>query len=331
MKKIALVGYGYWGPNLLRNFYEMDSCEVLYVCDRDLARLKLVRKRYPSVMLTANYEDVLNDNDIDAVVVATPTKFHFELAKKALLAGKDVLIEKPMTTTSIEALELTRIAGKTKRVLMVDHTFLFTQAVRKLKEIIDKGILGKIIYIDSVRVNLGLLQKDSNVIFDLATHDVSILKFLLGADPVKISAEGHKFFGSQEEIAYVHLHYPGGLTANLHVSWLSPLKIRRMMVVGARKMAVYDDIEQSEKIKLYDKGVEFDKTQLRIGYRSGDVYSPNLEIKEGLATMCAEFIAAIEKRKSPISDGKFAYAVVSVLEEASNLAKNVNRKERKNR
>ena len=328
MKRIALVGYGYWGPNLLRNFYETADCEVLYVCDNDLIRLKDVRKRYPSIMLTGSFDDVLRDSEVDAVVIAVPTKYHFEIAKKSIASGKDVLIEKPMTITSKEAEALNEFAAKNKRIVMVDHTFLFTEAVRKLKKIIDAGTLGRIIYIDSVRVNLGLVQKDSNVIFDLATHDVSILKYLLDKDPDRVSAEGHSYFGKQEEISYLHLHYPGGVSANIHVSWLSPLKIRRMMIVGTKKMAVYDDIEQSEKIKLYDKGIEMDKTQVRIGYRSGDVHSPNLEIKEGLSTMSGEFIKSIEKREEPVSSGRFGLAVVKVLEEASKSIKNANSKKR---
>lgn len=329
MKRIALIGYGYWGPNLLRNFYETPNCEVEYVCDLDISKLKSVRKRYPSVILTNSIDDVLSDKEIDAVAVAVPTKHHFEIAKKSLLLGKDVLIEKPMTLSSREADELAHLAAKNKQILMIDHTFLFAEAVRKLKGIIDKGILGKIIYIDSVRVNLGLLQKDSNVLFDLAAHDVSILKYLLDEDPIKVSAVGKKYFGSQEEIGYLHLDYPSGVNANIHVSWLSPLKTRRMMIVGTKKMAVYDDIEQSEKIKLYDKGVEMDKNQIRIGYRSGDVYSPHLEVKEALLTLCGEFIECIVSRKTPISSGKFGAEVVKILETATKSINNYANHKRK--
>lgn len=316
-KKIAIIGYGYWGPNLLRNFYETSDCEVLYVCDTDLQRLKLVRKRYPLVILTTNYDEILKDPDLDAVVIAVPAKFHYEIAKKALVVSKDVLIEKPMTLIAKEASQLVEIAKKNKRILMVDHTFLFTEAIKKLKEIMDSKTLGDIIYIDCVRINLGLIQNDSNVLFDLAVHDIAILKYLLGNDPKKVSAIGKKYFGKQEEIGYITLEYPQNIIVNLHVSWLSPLKVRKIMIIGTKRMVVYDDVEISEKIKIYDKGIETDKIQTRINYRTGDTSSPNLPIKEGLSVMCNEFIKSIITRKFPISDGYFGLKVIEVLEDAT--------------
>lgn len=319
MKYVALVGYGYWGTNLLRNFVETKNCEVVYVCDNDITRLKPIRKRYPSILLTSNYDEILADKEIDAVIIATPTRFHHDLAKKAMNAGKDVLIEKPMALSISEAKDLVIVSKKTKRIIMVDHTFLFTPAVRKLKTIIDSGEIGDIVYIDSVRTNLGLFQTDSNVSFDLATHDIAILQFLLNVSPTVITAVAKSFYGTQEEIFYIHLNYPNKITCHLHVSWLSPLKVRKMMIVGTKKMIVYDDVEQSEKIKIYDKGVVFD--QIRIGYRSGDINSPNIDIKEALGTMALEFIDALETRKEPVSSGLFGLSVVNILEMSNNSSR----------
>lgn len=318
-KKIAIIGYGYWGPNLLRNFYETPDCEVLYVCDIDLQRLKLVRKRYPSVILTTNFDEIIKDEELDAVVVAVPAKYHFEIAKKALDANKDVLIEKPMTLSVKEAKNLVDLAKKNKRILMVDHTFLFTEALKRLKEIIDSKTIGEIIYIDCVRINLGLIQKDSNVFFDLAVHDISIINYLLDNVPQKISSIGKKYFSNQEEIGYLNLIYPNNIMANIHVSWLSPLKLRKILIVGTKKMVVYDDVEPSEKIKIYDKGIDTDKIQTRINYRTGDTNSPNLPIKEGLSIVCSEFVKTLVTRKLTLSDGNFALGVVEVLEKATKL------------
>lgn len=324
MKSIALIGYGYWGPNLLRNFFETPNCAVLYVCDKELAKLKKVRKRYPSIILTSNFQDVLDDIDIDAVIIATPTKFHHSLAKQAMEAGKDVLLEKPMSLTYKEASDLVAIAKKTKRIIMVDHTFLFTEAVRQLKKIINSGEIGDILYIDSVRLNLGLFQTDSNVAFDLGAHDVAILQYLLEKEPTQVTSIAKAFYGEVEDSFYMHLEYPGKITCHIHVSWLSPLKIRRMMIIGTKKMVVYDDVEQSEKIKIYDKGVIVQKSkeiskveQIRVGYRSGDVSSPNLDIKEGLSVLAEEFIQAITTRSEPLSNGKFGKSVINVLEKAT--------------
>ena len=319
MKYVALVGYGYWGTNLLRNFVETKNCEVVYVCDSDITRLKPIRKRYPSIILTSNYDEILVDKEIDAVIIATPTRFHHDLAKKAMEAGKDVLIEKPMALSTSEAKDLVVVSKKTKRIIMVDHTFLFTPAVRKLKTIIDNGEIGDIVYIDSVRTNLGLFQTDSNVSFDLATHDIAILQYLLNASPTVITSVAESFYGTQEEIFYIHLNYPNKITCDLHVSWLSPLKVRKMMIVGTKKMIVYDDVEQSEKIKIYDKGVVFD--QIRIGYRSGDVNSPNIDIKEALGTMALEFIDTLETRKEPVSNGLFGLSIVNILEMSNNSSR----------
>ncbi len=325
LKKIAIVGYGYWGPNLLRNFSNNLDCEVLYCCDLDIVKLKKVRKAYPSIMLTKNYEDILNDSEVDAVVIATPTKFHHPLAKAALESGKDVLIEKPMTLDTKEAKELVEIAQKNNKILMVDHTFLFTQEVRKLKEIIDSGEIGEVLHIDSTRANLGLFQPDSNVVFDLATHDISIIQYLLGKFPKSLTSVGASYYDKQEEVCHLHLDYPGKTTCHIHVSWLSPLKIRQMMIVGTKKMIVYNDVEPSEKVKIYDKGVTVNKhknstskvLQTKIGYRSGDVWAPRIDIVEGLKTLSQEFLTAISERKTTMSSGEFGMSVVNILEKAN--------------
>ena len=316
MKRIALIGYGYWGPNLLRNFFATENCEIVYVCDKDPKRLKEVRKRYPTVILTTEFSDLISDPEIDAIVIAAPTSFHYQLAKSAIESGKDVLVEKPMTLTSKEAYGLVGLARKNKKIIMVDHPFLFTEAVRRLKKIIKDGEIGNVIYIDSVRTNLGLFQKDASVAFDLASHDLSILLYLLGQDPISVISIANSYYGDQDEFSYLHLKFPKNVTCHIHVSWLSPLKVRKMMIVGTKKMIVYDDVEVSEKVRIYDKGVVLDKKQIRIGYRSGDMITPNLEIREALETLSREFIEAITLRKSPLSSGEFGLSIVEILEKA---------------
>lgn len=325
-KRIALIGYGYWGPNLLRNLVSDEECEVLYVCDKDQSKLQKVHRNYPGITLTTDFELVVNDPRIDAVVVATPTSTHFQLAKQAILLGKDVLIEKPMTLSSNEANQLAEIAKKNSRIVMVDHTFLFNDAVLKIKELIKNGEIGDILYIDSVRVNLGLFQRDVNVIFDLATHDFSIINFLLDSSPVSVHAHANTHYGGNENVAYIFAEYPKGITTHVHVSWLSPAKIRRMLIVGSKKMIVYDDIEPTEKIRIYDKGVVMEKTpddvlQMKIGYRSGDVWLPKIDIFEPLSLLIREFIKSTNTRKLPKSGVEFSAQVVEVLEKSTQSAR----------
>lgn len=323
MKKIGLVGYGYWGPNLLRNFVSTPDCEVLYCCDIQLSRIKEIRKKFPSVIVTSSYQDLLDDKELDGIVIATPTKFHFPLAKLALENGKDVLIEKPMTLTSQESTELIAIANKQNRIIMVDHTFLFNEPIRKLKAIIESGEIGDILYVDSVRANLGLFQKDSNAIFDLATHDFSIIQYLLGSSPEWLQAFGQSHYSDQEDVCYVYAQYPKKISVHLHVSWLSPLKVRKMIIVGTKKMITYDDIEVSEKIRIYEKGVDFEKMtvkdsqEIKINYRSGDILTPNLKITEALGVLAKEFVAAMNSRTVTVSDGKFGAEVVKLLESST--------------
>ena len=323
MKKIGIVGYGYWGPNLLRNFIATPDCDVLYCCDVQTTKLKEIRKKFSSVIVTSNYQDLLDDSELDGIVIATPTKLHHPLAKQALLSGKDVLIEKPMTLTSIEADELVSLAARLNKILMVDHTFLFHEAVRKIKSLIDSKEIGEILYIDSVRANLGLFQKDSNVIYDLAAHDFSIIQYLLGDSPIWLQAHGKSHFNNQEDVSYIYVEYPKNISAHFHVSWLSPLKIRQLIIVGTKKMIVYNDLDDAEKIKVYEKGVDMEKelsknvSEIRINYRSGDVWMPNLKISEALSQLTKEFIAAMNDRKSPLSDGKFGSQIVKILEKST--------------
>lgn len=325
--QIGLVGYGYWGPNLLRNLFENSNCEVVYACDKDIVRLEGIKKRYPTIKLTTNFDDLITDPKIKGVVIAVPTKFHYTLAKRALLNNKDVLVEKPFTLTTKEAKELVDIANKQKRILMVDNTFLFNESIIKIKDLIDKGEIGDILYIDSIRVNLGLFQDDINVIFDLATHDFSITQYLIGTRPVKVQAFAKSHFNKQEDVANITAEYKGGVFANVHVSWLSPLKVRRMQIIGTKKMIVYDDIEQSEKIKIFDKGVDIErgltkKLELnKISYRSGDVWLPNIRNVEALSSMIGEFVKAIDTRKLGKSSGKFTLDVMQILEKATQSAR----------
>lgn len=331
MKRVALIGYGYWGPNLLRNLFDTHNCEVVYCCDLSPEKLKLAKKRYPSIIVARKINQVINDPNIDGIVIATPTHTHFKIAREALQKGKDVLIEKPMTMTVDEARELADFAKKNKRIIMVDHTFLFNDAVLKIKELIDKGKLGKVLYIDSVRVNLGLFQPDVNVVFDLASHDFSIINFLLDSKPRWIQAIGKSHYNKQEDIAYVTAQYKKNILAHIHVSWLSPLKVRRMLIIGTKKMVVYDDIETVEKIRVYDKGIfreessEQVKEQIKIGYRSGDAWLPKLNIFEPLGLLTDTFIKAITDRHVPKSGGDFVIQVMEVLE-ASNKSIRTGRK-----
>lgn len=329
-KRIALIGYGYWGPNILRNLFDSD-CEVAYCCDKDELKLKLIQKKYPSVITTTNFQQLVDDKTVDAAIIATPTKTHFMLATKFIESGKDVLIEKPMVLTTKEANDIVRLGKKHKRIVMVDHTFLFSDAVTLMRKIIENRDIGNILYIDSVRTNLGLFQKDSNVIFDLAAHDFSIIQYLLKQSPLSIQAQAHSHvpnftnkknfihFNKHEDVSYIYATYPNNVIAHLHVSWLSPVKIRKMLIVGTKKMIVYDDIEPTEKIKVYDKGVIIEKNdketkELKIGYRSGDIWLPKVDVVEPLFSVIKEFISSIKSRKEPRSGGKFGAEITQILE-----------------
>ncbi|MDO8503230.1 MAG: Gfo/Idh/MocA family oxidoreductase [bacterium] len=321
---IAIVGYGYWGPNLLRTFVNIPGCTVRYCCDLRTEALQEVKRRFPYILTTTDFNEIISDPNIDAVVLATPTESHFALAEKAINSGKDVLIEKPMTCNSEEAWQLVALAEKNKRILMVDHILLFNPAVLKIKELIDSGEIGEILYIDSTRTNLGLFQKDINVIFDLASHEFSILQFILGDMPKVVSVTGKSHVNKQIDVAYITAEYPKNILAHVHITWLSPLKLRRMLIVGSKKMIVYDDNDPSEKVKVYDKGVikeksHRDQKQIKIGYRVGDIWSPHIEIADPLMLLAQSFIDAIVTRRVVRSDGKFSAEIIEILESATNF------------
>ncbi|WAK00581.1 Gfo/Idh/MocA family protein [Methylobacter sp. YRD-M1] len=323
MLRIGIIGYGYWGPNLVRNFAETPGLTVAGVADLDQKRLETVQKRYPGVKTTIRFQDLLEDPSIDAIAVATPVSTHFELGMAVLKAGKHLWLEKPMTESSLQARMLVDEAEMRKRVLIVDHTFIYTGAIRKMAEIIQQEDLGDIYYYDSVRINLGLFQRDVNVISDLAVHDFSILDFLLREQPVEVSVAGTNHFpGTPENLAYISLFYNSGMIAHSNVSWLAPVKVRQILLGGSKKMISYDDLEPSEKIKIYDKGVSFTDDpqkiyQMRVGYRTGDMWAPQLDTTEALRVEGEHFVDCIENDKVPLTDGSLGLRVVELIEAAT--------------
>jgi predicted dehydrogenase len=318
--RIAVVGCGYWGHNLVRNFADLEDAEVAAVCDHDGKALGRIARRYPTVDSKRDYQDVISDPSIDGVVIATPVSTHYPFARKALEAGKHVLVEKPLATSSAQVAELIDLSQKHGTTLMVDHTFLYTGAVRRMKALIDSGEVGELLYFDSVRISLGLVQSDINVLWDLAPHDFSIMDHLCARDPVAISAIGMKHLGCPfENIAYVSAHFDDNFIAHFHVNWLAPVKVRRTIVGGSRKMILYDDMEATEKVKVYDKGVSLNRDpenreRLLTGYRNGDMLAPNLDTNEALRLMARDFACAIAKGTRPTSDCYTGYRVVRLLE-----------------
>jgi predicted dehydrogenase len=323
MIKIGVIGYGYWGPNLVRTFAEAQHGTVAAVSDLDPKKLAQVNKRYPAVRTTSNFQDLLRDPEIDAVAIATPVSTHFEFGMAALKAGKHVWLEKPMTETSLQARKLCDEAAKRNLVVFVDHTFVYTGAVRKMGDVIRSGDLGRVYYYDSIRVNLGLFQRDVNVISDLAVHDFSILDYLLGEHPVAISASGINHFpGTPENLAYITLFYDSGTIAHVNVSWLAPVKVRQILLGGSKKMITYDDLEPSEKVKIYDKGINFTEDpkqiqEMRVGYRTGDMWAPKLDGTEALRLGGDHFIDCIVNKKTPQTDGLLGLRVVELIEAAT--------------
>ena len=322
MIKIGLVGYGYWGINLLRNFMNTKNATVAMVCDPRPERLAIAQKNYPQVAVTHDFEDLLKNPQIDAVVLATPVFSHYPLAKKALLAGKHVLVEKPFTASVAQAEELIELAAQRKLTIMIDHTFLYTGSVQKIKALCDAGEIGKLQYFDSTRINLGLFQTDVNVIWDLAPHDISILFHLFDEKPISVSATGKAHaINKIENIAYLTLHYQSDFIAHFSCSWISPLKVRRILIGGDQRMVIYDDVEPTEKIKIYDttyqlNNTEEEKHKMLIDYRVGDIYLPKVPQKEALAEMAADFVNAISTNQKPLVDGQKGLEVVRVLEAA---------------
>lgn len=320
---ISVIGYGYWGPNLVRNFSQVPEARVVSVCDQSADRRAHVESVYPAIRTCSDVRDVWSNPAVQAVAIATPVSSHYELALQALRAGKHVFVEKPFTTTSAQAERLIEEAEKRQLTLMVDHTFVYTSAVRKIKELVDSGSIGKVHYYDSVRINLGLFQHDVNVLWDLAVHDLSIMDYLFERSPVTIAATGMAHVpGQPENLAYLTCYFDNSLIAHFHVNWMAPVKVRQTLVGGSQKMIVYDDIEMSEKIKVYDKGITLsdnpaDIYQLKVGYRAGDMWAPRLDNIEALQLEANHFVDCIINTRKPLTDGVVGLRVVRILEAAS--------------
>jgi predicted dehydrogenase len=319
---IGVIGYGYWGPNLVRNLVEIEGVEITWCADLRPERRALARKRYPSTVLTEDAHQVLDDPAVDAVVIATPVSTHHALAKRALERDKHVLVEKPLTRSVAEGEELLELAHRKGLVLMVDHTFVYTGAVRKMKEILDVGELGDLYYLDSVRVNLGLFQHDIDVLWDLAPHDLSILTHLIHEAPTAVSATGAAHVGTgHADVAYLTVHFANNFLAHVHVNWLSPVKIRQMLIGGSRRMLVYNDMEPSEKIRVYDRGIRVTTEEgihrTLVDYRTGDMWAPKIENREALAVECEHFVECVRFHRVPWSNAAAGLSVVRLLEAAA--------------
>jgi predicted dehydrogenase len=323
MIRIGVIGYGYWGPNLVRNFAEQPASRVVAVCDQKADRLTLAERRNPNVRVSTDPMALISANDIDAIVIATPVDLHFELGMAALRAGKHLLVEKPIASSSDQAARLVDEAARRRLVLMVDHTFVYTGAVTKIRELVAEGELGEVYYYDSTRVNLGLFQHDVNVLWDLAVHDLSIMDFVLARNPVAVSATGLGHVpGQPENIAYMTMFFDGALMAHVHVNWLAPVKVRRTMIGGSRRMVVFDDLEAGEKVKVYDRGISVNPSaesvyQMRVGYRTGDMWAPNLDVREALSAEAAHFVECVSRGATPLTDGEAGLRVVRLLEAAT--------------
>lgn len=324
---IGVIGYGYWGPNIVRNFFSAADCTVKAVADGRPERLASLAKIFPSIKGVKTGDEIINDKEIDAVVVATPVFSHFALAKKALENGKHVLIEKPMTSTVAEAEELIELAAQKGLTLMADHTFLYTGAVQKMKELLETGIVGTPRYFDSSRINLGLFQPDVNVLWDLAPHDISILTYLITEAPVSINATGISHTHNNiENIAYMTVNYGSDFIAHFNCSWTSPVKVRQTLIGGDKKMIVYNDLEPSEKLRVYDTGYNhttvLDKNTIMVDYRTGDVYIPKIQLSEALAGVANDFIQSIIQKKPPLANAHLGMQVVKILEASQESIKN---------
>ena len=318
--RIGVIGYGYWGPNIVRNFHGHGESRVVTVCDKSAKSLERVRQSYPAMPVTSDCNDLLKATDIDAVAVVTPVWTHFELAKAALENGKHVFVEKPFTSSTAQAEELIELAQHKNLKIMVDHTFLFTGAVNRIRELIDDGTLGRLYYYDSTRVNLGLFQHDVNVIWDLAPHDLSIMDYLIREKPEAIVVTGECHLNGIADMAFMTLYYPNNVIGHINVNWLSPVKVRTTLIGGEKKMLVWNDLEADEKIKVYDKGVQMSngesRYQLLVSYRSGDMWAPRVEQVEALKAEAAYFVHCILNNKTPFNDGAAGLHVVRMLEAA---------------
>ena len=316
---IGVIGYGYWGPNIVRNFFSTPDCTVKMVADGRPERLNALAKIFPSILGVSDAKDIIDNREIDAVVIATPVYTHFAIAKQALLAGKHVLIEKPMTSSVEEADELINLATRKNLTLMADHTFLYTGAVQKMKEIIQAEVIGTPLYFDSSRINLGLFQPDINVLWDLAPHDISILTYLITEIPESINATGISHTRNQiENVAYLTVNYNSNFIAHFTCSWSSPVKVRQTLIGGDKKMILYNDLEPSEKVRVYDTGYDHktdeEKTHIMVDYRTGDVYIPKLSSREALAGVADDFVQSVIQNRSPLSNAMLGRSVVRILE-----------------
>ena len=335
MIRIGVIGYGYWGPNVARNIHNVEGAQLVAICDKSLAALKRAKQAYPYIHVTSDPCEVLTSTEIDVIAVVTPVWTHFELAKAALHNGKHVFVEKPFTSSAAQAEELIELAEKKNRKIMVDHTFLFTSAVRKIRQLIEEGALGDLYYYDSLRVNLGLFQHDISVIWDLAPHDLSIMDHLIPGKPEAVSATGEKHLNGFEDVAFLTVYFPNNVIGHINVNWLSPVKVRTTLIGGKKKMLVWNDLEADEKIKIYDKGVKTNnghngvKTnngkeirEMLVSYRTGDMWAPQLEQTEALKVEFGYFIDCISNNKTPFNDGVAGLRVVKMLEAAEQSVKN---------
>ena len=317
--RVGVIGYGYWGPNIVRNFHSQDQARVVAVCDKSQKSLGKVRHAYPDMVTTDDVDDLLTSPDIDLIAVVTPVWTHYELAKKALQNGKHVFVEKPFTCSTAQGEELIELAERKNLKIMVDHTFLFTGAVRRIKEFIDNGTLGELYYYDSMRVNLGLFQHDVNVLWDLAPHDLSIMDYLIKEKPEAVVATGERHLNGVADVAFMTLYYPNNMIGHINVNWLSPVKVRTTLIGGEKKMLVWNDLEADEKLKVYDKGVQMKGDgvyDLLVSYRSGDMWAPKVEQVEALKMEAAYFVDCIMNDKTPFNDGVSGLHVVRMLEAA---------------
>jgi len=325
MIRMGVIGYGYWGPNIVRNFNSLDGSRVVAVCDLNEELLKKAQKAYPHLRVTTRSDELISATDVDVIAIVTPVFTHFELAKKALEMGKHVLVKKPFTYTTAQAEELIELAEKRHLKILVDHTFLYTGAVRKIKQLIEDGTLGDLCYFDSTRVNLGLFQHDVNVVWDLAPHDLAIMDYLIQEKPTAVVATGQAHINGMEDMSYITVYFPNKIIAHINVNWLSPVKVRTTLIGGLKKMLVWNDLDPDEKIKVYDKGVEVTTKNgvynLLVSYRSGDMWAPQLEQGEALRLLAETFIGCIGNGKTPINDGMAGLRVVRILEAANKSLK----------
>jgi predicted dehydrogenase len=323
MIKFGVIGYGYWGPNVVRNLDHLDGSQVVAVCDKSPTSRKRIQKAHPNVKVSSDSADLMSSPEIDAIAIVTPVWTHYELTKAALQNGKHVFVEKPFTSNSAQAEELIELAAKKNLKIMVDHTFLFTGAVKKIGQLLQEGTLGRIYYYDSTRVNLGLFQHDVNVIWDLAPHDLSIIDHLIKETPEAVSATGQTHLNGHEDVAFITVYFPNKIIAHINVNWLSPVKVRTTLIGGEKKMLVWNDLEADEKIKVYDKGVHITSREglynLLVNYRSGDMWAPQVEQVEALRQELAYFVDCVSNNLAPFNDGAAGLRVVKLLE-ASNAS-----------